>query len=90
MTIDVIANRLFEFGNTAKDTVSQAIVCQVSEPAFYHVQPRTAGRRDVEMKAWMPLEPSLYLGMLVCGVVVGRSRSAGVSASIFLRNLIHS
>ena len=30
MMIDVIANRLFEFINTAKDTVSQAIVCQVT------------------------------------------------------------
>lgn len=67
---DVIANRLFELRHATNHAVSQAVLRQVAEQAFDHVQPRTQGRREVPVKPRMLLEPRQHFRMLVCGVVV--------------------
>src|ERR1035441_3508918 len=88
--IDVVEHGADQFLHAAKGCAAQAILRQVAEEAFYHVQPRTAGRREVHMEAGMAAEPAFHLGMLVGGIVVddqiGRascrdSESATVEAS---------
>ena len=46
-------------------------VREIAEEPFDHVEPRTAGRGEVHVKARMACQPLLHLRMLVRGVVVG-------------------
>ncbi len=46
------------------------VLAQIAEEPFDQVQPRSAGRREVEMKAGMCGQPSHDLGVLVSGVIV--------------------
>ena len=46
------------------------MLCQITEPAFDDVQPRTARRSKVNVETFVSLEPSLHLRMLVRRVVV--------------------
>jgi len=41
------------------------------EESFHHIQPRCRSGREVHVEARMLLQPSLHVGMLVCGIVVG-------------------
>ena len=59
MMIDVISNSLFQFGDAAKDDITNAVVCEITKPAFNHIQPGIAGGCEMHMKASMPLQPSL-------------------------------
>ncbi len=43
---------------------------QFSQPTFHQVQPRTAGRGEMKVEAWMSLEPISHFGFLVGGVIV--------------------
>jgi hypothetical protein len=51
-------------------TAPEPVLREVAKEALYHVQPRRAGRREVHVKARMPFQPPLHLGMFVRGVVV--------------------
>ena len=68
--VDVLSDSHDQFFRIMKDTAPQAILCQVSEEAFHHIQPRTAGRREVDVESRMTSEPSLHFGMFVRGIVV--------------------
>ncbi len=67
---DVVQNRLFQFGHTTEDAVANAVLGDVAEPAFDHIQPRTAVGREVDVKAPMSLQPLPGVGILVRGVVI--------------------
>lgn len=66
----VIANRLFQLGDTTKHSVTNAVVCEITKTAFDDIQPRTAGRCEMLMKSRMPLQPCLDLQVLMRGVIV--------------------
>ena len=66
---DVVPNRLFQFGHATEDAVANAILGDVVERAFDHIQPRTVGGREMDVKAPMSLQPLQDVGMLVRGVV---------------------
>ena len=68
-------------GNVIHDSLDQAFyagerfsanpfVRNLSEPSLHQVQPRTAGWNEVDVEARVLAEPFLYLGMLMCAVVV--------------------
>ncbi len=59
-----------EFFGIVKYAAPQSVLGEVAEEAFDHVQPRTAGGREVDMKPGMTSEPSLHFRMFVGGVVV--------------------
>ncbi len=68
--VDVIANRPGQVRHAVEYAVANAVVRDVAEPPLDNIQPRTAGRSEMHLKAWMAFEPRLDLGVLVRGVVV--------------------
>jgi len=59
-----------EFGHVWEHAAFDRVVAQVAEESLDHVQPGSAGRREVHMEPRVPLEPGLDLRVLVSGVVV--------------------
>src|SRR3990172_46532 len=56
--------------NTREAAAANALVGQLAEPAFDQVEPRSRGRREVQLKASMLGQPALHLRMVVRAVVV--------------------
>lgn len=69
MDLDELTNARFQLRNAGTPPV-QGSRLQLSEPAFHRVQPRGAGRREVQLEAWMLLQPRLDRGSLVSRAVV--------------------
>src|SRR5438445_3433162 len=59
-----------QFGNAVEDAASDALVSDVTEEPFHHVQPRGAGWRVVHLKAFVPSEPALHVWMLVSCIII--------------------
>ena len=59
-----------QFGNAVEDAASDALLGDVTEEPFHHVQPGGAGWRVVHLKALVPSEPALHVWMLVSRVIV--------------------
>ena len=53
--IEVVLNRGDQFDHIAKDSTPETVRGKVAKEAFDHVQPRSAGRREVDMKPSMAL-----------------------------------
>ena len=70
VTVDVGADGHDEFFQVAEDAAPEPILRQVAEETFHHVQPRRAGRSEVQMKARVPRQPALHFGVLMGGVVI--------------------
>ena len=69
------------FGKVSPDGIHQLVgasetpgkdhvLAQIAEKSFDQVEPRSTGRREVEVKAGMCSQPSHHLGVFVGGVVV--------------------
>src|SRR4249920_3369958 len=71
MMVEVLLDGGFELGHTLEDTASDAIGSDAAEETLDLVEPRRRCRGEVHVETWMPLKPSLHLGVLVCGIVVG-------------------
>ena len=69
--VEVLLDGSFKFGHTLEDTASDAIGSYAAEEALDLVEPRRRCRGEVHVETRMPLKPSLHLGVLVCGIVVG-------------------
>ena len=67
---DVVLDGLLEFPNIVKDSAAYALVGEISEEAFNLVEPGGTGGSEVQVEAWMLLEPGPYFGRLVRRVVV--------------------
>ena len=93
------------FGKVSPDGIHQLVgasktfrkdhvLAQIAEKSFDQIEPRSAGRREVEMKAEMSCKSSYSLGVFVGSVVVQNQLQvdppAGVDDSMVLRNLSHS
>src|SRR5260370_4602053 len=70
MGIDVVANSCFKLAGATKDATSQLPLGQESKPTFDEVEPRGAGRREVELKPGALQEPALNGRSLMSTVVV--------------------
>ena len=70
MAVDVGADGHDEFFQIAEDAAPEPIVSEVAKETFHHVQPRRAGRSEVEMKARMSRQPALHFGMFMGGIVI--------------------
>ena len=70
MSVDVVTDGRDQVLDIAEDTAAKAVLSQIAEEPFHHVEPRTAGRREVDVEAWTPGEPLLNLGMFVGRVIV--------------------
>ena len=65
MLIDVVADGHDQLLDIAKHAAPQTSLREVAEEALDHVEPRTAGRREVHVEARMPRQPAPDLGVLV-------------------------
>jgi hypothetical protein len=70
VSIDVFEDGLFEFGRAFEDATTHALVSDVPEEPFDHVEPRGAGGREVNMDSGAPRPPCFDFGMLVRCLVV--------------------
>ena len=69
--VDVVSHRGDQFLDIPEDSAAKALLGQISEEPLDHVQPRTAGGREVDMKPRVASDPALHLRVLVGGVVIG-------------------
>jgi len=67
---DPVGDCFLEFGHAAERASPNPLGCQLCEKPFDQVQPGRARRGEVNMEAWVSLEPPPHLKMFVCGVVV--------------------
>ncbi len=67
--VDVFSDSRNRFFGIVKDAATQTILCEVPEEALHPVQPRTAGRREVDVEPGMTSRPSPHFGMFVRGIV---------------------
>src|SRR6202040_2088051 len=61
---------LLQFVDALEDAAADAFSGDLGKEALDHVEPRAGRRREVQMKARMPLEPALYRGGLVGGIII--------------------
>src|SRR5580700_4615816 len=59
--VDVFSDGRGQFIGIVKDTAAEAVLGEVTEEALHHIQPGTAGRREVNVKSAMAGKPSLHL-----------------------------
>ena len=71
---DVVCDRLNEVVFALEHAASDSFVRDLAEPAFNEVEPRGTGRREVDMKARMLLEP-------LVAVTVGSQGDSGIMQS---------
>src|SRR5260370_37457721 len=67
---DVVENGFDQFGHARERTATHALVVEVAEKPLDDIEPRTAGRNEMDVEALVSLEPRHDLGVLVRGVVV--------------------
>ncbi len=80
--IDVVANRLLQLVHTSETAVANAGVSDFTKPPLDHVQPRTGGRDEMNMKARMTLQPTRDLRMRGGGVVVNNQMQIEIGGSL--------
>ncbi len=67
---EVFVDGGFQIVDAGVTAAADAPCGNLGKEAFDHVQPRRAGRCEVQLEAWMFVQPCLDLGRLVGGVVV--------------------
>ena len=88
MFVDVVTDGRDQVLDVAEDSAAKAVLREVTEEPLHHVEPRTAGRREVDVEAGMAGEPLLHLGMFVgCVVICDKVNLLGVPSLITRRNL---
>ena len=70
MPVDVFANRQDQLLDITEDSAAEPILRKVAEETLDHVEPRTAGRSEVDVESPVLSQPVLYLGMFVGGIVI--------------------
>ncbi len=70
MQVDIIADGRHQFFDIAEDAAAEPVLGKVAEEALDHVQPGTAGGREIDVESRMAVEPLFDLGVLVGRVVV--------------------
>ena len=81
--LNVFVNGLLKFLHAAEDSIADAVVCNVTKPAFDHIQPRTARGCEMQVESRMFLEPLRHVGVLVRGVVVDDQMQVQITALLF-------
>src|SRR5207248_3216361 len=66
----VLTDRHDQFLDIAEDSAADSVLSDVAKEPLHHVEPRTAGWCEVYVESRVASQPPLYLGMLVCRVVV--------------------
>jgi len=70
MLLNVVHDRLDEVLDGLEDAAPNALVGNLTKPAFHQVEPRTARRREMDMESGMPFEPSDDLGVFMRSIII--------------------
>ena len=70
MVVDVVVDGIDQGLDALERAATDALVSNLSEPAFDKVQPGARCRDEVQMEPWVSSEPGFYTGMLVSAVIV--------------------
>ena len=70
MLYQVSIDSIDQIMDTGEGASSDGVDRDVSEEALDHVEPRSAGRCEVEVEPGVLFQPRHYLGMFVGGVIV--------------------
>ena len=90
---DVFLDGGVEFRDAAEYATAQTTGGDIAKEALDHIQPGSRGRRKVNCKARVFLQPFFHLGMFVRGVVIADQMQRFVfrgSRSIWRRKSSHS
>jgi hypothetical protein len=63
-------DRILELSDTREEAAPDALARDLAEESLDEIEPGNAGRREVELEAFVPGEPSLHRRRLVRSVVV--------------------
>jgi hypothetical protein len=66
----VLHDGVLQLGDAFEGAASNALSGDLGEESFDHVEPGRRGGCEVQMEAWMRLEPAFYGGRLMRGIVV--------------------
>ena len=84
MVGDVVSNRVHKFIDGTEDSVTQPIFRDVTKEALDHIEPRSAGRSEVNVEAFVAFHPRFDLGMFVRGIVIANDVNFFVETCISL------
>ena len=70
VVVEIVHDGLLQFVDALEDAAADAFSGDLGKEALDHVEPRAGRRREVQMEARMPLEPALYRGGLVGGIII--------------------
>ena len=93
MLLNVVVDCVDELWNVLEHASAQTLVGEVAKKPFHHIEPRGACWREVNVKTWMPGQPTFNLWMFVSGVVIDDQVQVflrGVRASMSFKNFNHS
>jgi hypothetical protein len=68
--VEITANGVLELAGAAMDAAPQLLLGQGREPTLDQIEPRGAGRGEVQVEARMAQEPALDRRSLVGGIIV--------------------
>ena len=70
MVSKISVNGLDQDPNALKTPAHDGLLGKTPEESLYQVEPGSAGRSKMDVKAPMARQPGFYLGMFVGGVVI--------------------
>ena len=70
VVVEIAHDGLLQFVDAFEDAAADALSGDLGKEPLDHVEPRAGRGREVQVKARVPLEPALYRGGLVSGIVV--------------------
>ena len=59
MLVDIVADRHDQLLDTAEDSAADSVLSDVAKEPLHHVEPRTAGRSEVDVESGMTNQPPL-------------------------------
>jgi len=70
VAVEIVMDRLLEVSHAPEDAAPDALGGDLGEEPLDQIEPGGAGRREMQLEARMPCEPSLHLGRFMRAVVV--------------------
>ena len=70
MVVQILNDGTVEFSDALEGAAADAVSGDLGEEALDHVEPGCRGRREVQTKTGMRLEPALHGGGLVSRIVI--------------------
>ncbi len=67
---DVIVDGRDEFLNACECAATDALPCDLAEPALYEIEPRRARWRKVHVEPRMFVQPVFYVGVCLSAIVI--------------------